>query len=211
MKKLLFILALSFLFGCQPSRITQTWTAANTVPKKYKKILVLGVLIDQDNELRIKIEDHLAADLRDLGYKALAAHTIFPPETFSEGDTARAAANIIGNGFDAVLTVVLLDKEKERYYIPGKIIDYSNLTNYNRFDLYYNAVAERIYSPGYFEEETKYIWENNFYDLASRQLIYSARSRSFDVTSRSTLAHAYGLLMANSLVDKKILIKPAGE
>ncbi len=208
MKKLFFIPLLAFLFSCQPSKITQSWVAKDAKPTKYKKILVLGVLTNNDYELQKDIENHLADDLREMGYLAIAANKVFPPGTFVKGDTAKAATAIDGKGFDAILTIVLLDKKKEPYYVPGKITDYSNPDRYSRFHLYYNLVAEQIYSPGYFGEETKYIWENNFYDLNSRQRIYTARSRSFDFTSKTTLAHSYGMLMAQSLIAKNILVKP---
>jgi hypothetical protein len=110
-----------------------------------------------------------------------------------------------------VFTIVLLDKKKESYYVPGKITDYSQYDKYGRFNRYYNTVAERIYTPGYYGEETKYIWENNFYDLTSHQMLYSVRSRSFDITSKTALAHTYGLLTVESLMNKNILIKPAKE
>ena len=209
MKKLFFIPLIVFLISCQPSKITQSWTAKDVVPKKYKKILVLGVLTDNDNELQAKIEDHLAGDLRDIGYNALAANKIFPAGTFVKGDTARAKASLEGKGFDGILTVVLLDKKKDRYYVPAKVTEYDTYYDrLGRFNQYYNVITERIYSPGYYGEETKYVWENNFYDLESKKMIYSARSRSFDYTSKTMLAHTYGLLMAESLVNKKILIKP---
>lgn len=207
MKKLFFIPLLAFLISCQPSKITQSWAAKDAAPTKYKKILVLGVLTDNDIELQTKIENHLADDLKDMGYLAIAANKVFPAGTFVKGDTARAAAAISGKGFDAILTIVLLDKVKEPYFVPGRMNDYSYLRN-GGFNRYYNTVAEQIYTPGYYGEETKYVWENNFYDISSRRLIYSARSRSFDIASKSTLAHTYGLLMAQSLVEKNILIKP---
>ncbi|MEQ1675977.1 MAG: hypothetical protein ABL876_04730 [Chitinophagaceae bacterium] len=208
MKKLFFLPLLALLISCQPSKITQSWAAKEAAPKQYKKILVLGVLTDNDNELQTLIENHLADDLRAMGYLAIAANKVFPPGTFVKGDTARAAAAIEGNGFDGILTIVLLDKKKEPYYVPGRITDYSHFDKYGRFNRYYNLVTDRIYTPGYYGEETKYVWENNFYDLTSRQMIYSARSSSFDIASKTTLAHTYGQLMANSLVEKKILIRP---
>lgn len=213
MKKILILPLLALLISCQPSKITQSWTAKDAVPKKYKKILVLGVLTDNDNELQVKMENHLAGDLKDLGYNAIPANQAFPAGTFVKGDTARGKAAIEGKGFDGILTIVLLDKKKEQVYVPGKITDFTYYSRYGRFDRYLNIVTERIYTPGYYAEETKYIWENNFYDLSSRQLIYSARSRTFDIASKNTLAHTYGLLMAESLVKKNILIKPdnAGE
>ena len=207
MKKLFFIPLLAFLISCQPSKITQSWAAKEARPTKYKKILVLGVLTDNDIELQSKIETHLADDLREMGYLAIAANKIYPPGTFVKGDTASATAAINGKGFDAILTIVLLDKKKEPYFVPARMNDYSYIGS-GGFNRYYNMVADQIYTPGYYAEETKYVWENNFYDLNSRKMIYSARSRSFDIASKTTLAHNYGLLMAQSLVEKNILIKP---
>lgn len=208
MKKLLILPLLVLLAACQPTKITQSWSAKDAGPKMYKKILVLGVLNDNDRELQTKIENHLADDLRALGYMALAANKVFPAGTFAKGDTMKAVNALQNSGFDGILTIVLLDKKKERYYVPGRITDYTNSDQYGAFNKYYNRVADRIYSPGYFGEETKYIWENNFYDLSAKRMIYSARSRTFDIASVSTLAHTYGQLMAESLVNKKILIKP---
>lgn len=208
MKKLLILPWLFLLTACQPSKITQSWVAKDAAPKKYNKILVLGVLPDTENELQVKMEDHLTADLKEMGYNAIAANKVFPPGTFVKGDTARAKAAIEGKGFEGILTVVLLDKKKEEVYVPGKITSYTYYNRYGRFDRYLNAISERVYTPGYYAEETKYIWENNFYDLVSRQLIYSARSRTFDIASKTTLAHTYGQLMVQSLVNKKILILP---
>lgn len=208
MKKLFILPLLSLLISCQPSKITQSWSAKDVAPKKYKKILVLGVLTDKDNELQVKMEDHLAGDLKELGYNAVAANKIFPAGTFIKGDTIRGRTAIEGKGFDGILTIVLLDKKKEQVYVAGKISDNAYYNRYGRLDRYLTEVNERIYKPGYYAEETKYLWENNFYDISSRQLIYSARSRTFDIASKNTLAHTYGMLMAENLVSKKILIRP---
>jgi len=208
MKKLLFSPFVELLIACQPSKITQPWAAKDAVPKKYKKILVLGVLPANENKLQVKMEDHLAGDLKEPGYSAIAANKIFPPGTFAKGDTVRARTAIEGKGFDGILTVVPLDKKKEQVYVPGKITDYAYYNRYGRFDRYLNEVSERIDTPGYHADETKYNWENNFYDLNSRQMIYTARSRTFDIAGKNTLAHTYGQPMVQSLVSKNILIKP---
>ncbi|MCX6319552.1 MAG: hypothetical protein NTW29_19905 [Bacteroidetes bacterium] len=208
MKKMIILSVIVLLTACQPSKITQSWAAPDARPSMYKKVLVLGVLSDNDIELQSKIENHVAEDLRALGYMALAANKVFPAGTFVKGDTTRAVNALLNSGFDGILTIVLLDKKKERYYVPGRITDYTNPGQYGAFNRYYNRVAERIYSPDYHGEETKYIWENNFYDLTGKRMIYSARSRTFDIASKNTLAHTYGQLMAESLVNKNILIKP---
>ena len=208
MKKQFLLPILFLLAACQPSRITQTCTAPDHQPVKYKKILVLGVLTPAENELQVKIENHMAVDLYNLGYNAVAANQVFPPGTFVKGDTARAKAAIADKGFDAVMTIVLLDKKKEQVYVPGRVTDHNYYLRYGRFDRYLTEVSERIFTPGYFTEETKYFWENNFYDIAAKKMIYSARSRSFDTNSRSTLAHTYGQLLTENLIKSKILNVP---
>jgi hypothetical protein len=110
MKKLLWVLCAAILFSCQMNRITATWTDKNVSPKKYNKILVLGVLKDNDRELQSKMEKHLAGDLNDLGYSAFAASDVFPSGTFIKGDTTKAIEALNSKGFDAVLTIVLLRK-----------------------------------------------------------------------------------------------------
>jgi len=209
MKKLYFILATLFIFSCQTSKITNTWTAKNVSPKKYSNILVLGVLKDNDRELQTKMENHLSGDLKDLGYNATPANEVFPPGTFLQKDTARALAAINSKGFDAVLTIVLLDKIKERYYVPGRVAFTPYAVYYNRFDRYYFTIYDRIYTEGYFTTDTKIFWESNFYDVANKAMIYSAQTRSFDPGSKQSLAHYYGVLITNNLVSKNILIKPA--
>jgi hypothetical protein len=207
MKLLPFLLSLIFM-ACQPSKITHTWTANNIQPKQYKRVLVLGVMTDEDYDLKNKMENHLAGDLKELGYYAQAANAIFPPGTFVKGDTVKALAAINSKNFDAILTIVLLDKDKNRYYVPGRITNTTAYNQHSGLEKYIDRISESIHTPGYYGIETKYTWENNFYDLQSKQLIYTARSRSFDYTSKTTLAHTYGQLMAYSLIKQKILAKP---
>jgi hypothetical protein len=208
MKKMLWVLCAAVLFSCQTSKITTTWTDKDVSPKKYNKILVLGVLKDNDRELQSKMEKHLAGDLNDLGYSAFAASDVFPPGTFVRGDTAKAIEAINGKGFDAVLTIVLLNKEKEKYYIPGKMI-YTPYATYNdRLDRYYYTMYDRIQTEGYYATDTKIFWESNFYDRNSKKMIYSSQTESFDPGSKETLAHYYGVLLVNNLVKSQVLIKP---
>lgn len=208
MKKLILVLFAGVLFSCQTSKITHTWTESNVSPKKYNKILVLGVLKDNDRELQSKMEKHLAGDLQDLGYSAFAASEVYPPGTFIKGDTAKAVEAINSKGFDAVFTIVLLNKEKERYYVPGRVVYTPYATYHSRFDRYYYTMYDRIYTEGYYAVDTKIFWESDFYDINEHKMIYTSQTRSFDPGSKESLAHYYGVLLVNSLVKSRVLIKP---
>ena len=118
---------------------------------------------------------------------------------------SEAINKIKGQGFDAVLTVVLLDKEKEKHYIPGRITYTPYSMYYRRFWGYYSTVYDRVYEPGYYIENTNYFWESNLYDLSDKSLIYSAQTKSFDSNNLELLADEYGKIISNDLFKKGIL------
>ena len=112
---------------------------------------------------------------------------------------------LANSGVDAVVTVVLLDKNKEQYYVPGKVY-YSPYSIYQRnFYGYYTTIYNRVYTPGYYQVDTKYFWESNFYDLKNKSLLYSVHTETFDPESIEILAHEYGLLIVNDMSKKAVL------
>jgi hypothetical protein len=191
--------------GCSTSMITSSWKLPEATPKNYKKILVLGLIGEPDRIVREKMEQHIAADLRDLGYNASCACESYSPKAF-EGLSEKEAVQFIGQeGYDAVLTVVLLDKEKERYYTPGRVYYSPYSIHQRRFWPYYSTMYGRVYEPGYYSVETKYFWETNLYDLTDWNLVYSAQSQSFDPGSVKSMAHEYGLMIIKDMVKQKVL------
>lgn len=208
MKKILAAILILLLVSCQPNKIVHRWTNKEIPPTHFKQILVLAVANDTDRVLASKMEDHFAQDLKEMGYYSIAANKIYPAGTFIKGDSARAITAINGKNFDAVFTMVLLEKGKERFYTPGRITDREQNMNSSRFERYINAVNERLYTPASYDEQTKYIWESNFYDLTNKQMLYSSRTRSFEYASSTVLAHTFAELLANDLVKRKIFSKP---
>ena len=196
-----------FIFtSCTSSRITSSWKCPDMPQKKYKKILVLGLLKETDRPLREKMEEHIIADLKNLGYDAVCSCVEYDAKAFNKMKEQEAIQKLNAGGIDAVLTVVLLDKTKERYYVPGRV----NYTPYNIYNRhwwgYYSTIYGRIYEPGYYETSTKYFWESNFYDLETKQLLYSVQTESFDPGSTQSLAHEYGNLIVNSMVKNQVLV-----
>lgn len=206
-KSMSWIVTLLLLVGCTSVRITHSWKAENVKPKKFEKILVLGLLRTQDMSMREKMEDHLVGDLKDLGYNAVGSLTVFGPKAFNNIDEKTALNQLQNSGIDAVITIVLLDKAKERYYVPGHVY-YSPYVIYHRsFWGYYTTMYDRIYSPGYYAENTKYFWESNLYDLSSKELIYSVQTESFNPASWQDMAHQYGLRIVNDMAKNKVLFQ----
>ena len=209
MKRIIYtaILGMFVLGGCTTSFITSSWKPDNSTNKLYKKVLVLGLIGDPDRSLRENMEEHLAGDLREMGYLAFTSKDIYGPAAFQWLKEEEAINLLRDRGFDAVMTIVLLNKTKEKYYFPGRI-NYSPYgVQHVRFWGYYSAMQDRIYSPGYYTEDTRFFWETNLFDMSDAKLTYSAQSQSFDPVSGKKLAHEYGLMIMQDLVKKQVLAR----
>jgi len=195
-----------FMVSCSSSRITNSWKSDSIPEKKFNKIIVVSIIAGSDWAIRDKMETHLVGDLSDKGYTAISAIKEYGPKYFENMKEAEVLDKLSNSGVDAVITVVLLDKNKERYYVPGRVY-YSPYTIYQRnFWGYYTTIYERIYTPGYYQVDTKYFWESNFYDLKNKNLLYTVQTETFDPESVEILAHEYGLLIVNDM-NKKAALK----
>lgn len=172
-------------------------------PKKFDKILVLGLIREQDRNLRGQMEEHMAADLRDAGYDAVSSEGEFGPKAFENMDEETAIQKLQYCDVNAVITIVLLNKSIESNYYPHRQIPYG--TYHNSFGQYYNTMYDHIYSPGYYVTTTKYFWESNLYEIESRELVYSVQTRSFNPTSAGSLANEYGKMIVRDILKNNIL------
>ncbi len=206
--KWIISLILFLIFSCTSSRITSSWKAENVTAKKYNKILVLGLIRDADRSIQEKMEQHIVGDLTDLGYNSLSALKVYGPRAFEQLNEETALDKIKNSGVDAVITIVMLDKTKERKYIPGNIWYSPYGYYYNRFWGYYGTMYHRIYEPGYYITDTRYFWESNLYDMSDHQsLVFSAQTESFDPTSSDALADEYGHLLINEMLKNNVIKK----
>jgi hypothetical protein len=193
--------------ACKTSTITTSWKDETSVAKQYKKILVLALLNEPDRALREKMEEHIVGDLKTLGYDAVCSCDEFSAKTFENMNEKQALEKLGNSGIDAVLTLVLLKKETERYYVSDKV-QYTNYNVYQKeFWGYYKNTYDRVFAPGYYAEETKYFWENSFYELGGQKLLYYAQSQSLQQESAKTMAHQYGKMIVKNMLKKEVLKK----
>ena len=205
-KSIIGLVIFFLLTGCSFSRITHSWKSETASSGSYNKIMVIGIIKDHDRNLREQMENHLADDLKARGYNAVSSLKEYGPKAFDNMDEEGAITKLSNSGVDAVITIVLLDKERERNYVPARV-HYSPYIIYQRhFWGYYSTIYDRIYSPEYFQQvNTKYFWESNFYDLKTKQLLYSVQTESFDPASAESLGHEYGEMIVKDMFEKKII------
>lgn len=207
MKKFNWIIIILIWFGagCSSSKITTSWKADNTEPEKFSKILVLGLIRDVDRTLQEQMENHMVGDLKALGYNAVSSLTEFGPKVFDKMDEEAAIEQLKNSGVDAVVTIVMLDKQKEHKYIPGYTFYTPYSFYYNRFWGYRTTLYRRIYEPGYYVTETKYFWESNLYKMSTQKLVYSAQTESFDPVNAESMGHEYGKMIVEDMIKKSVL------
>jgi len=97
------------------------------------------------------------------------------------------------------------DKGQESSYVPGYLRNPTQDDYYMCWWDYYSSVKSRVCTPGYYIQDTKYYWESNIYVGPSKELIYSAKSDSFDPGSTDQLAHEYGQSIVKDIKKKKLL------
>lgn len=191
--------------GCTTSKITTSWKAENTVPQKYNKILVLGLIREADRTLQENMENHFVGDLKELGYNVVSSLKEYGPKAFDKMDEEAALSKLKNSGVDAVITIVLLDKEKERKYVPGNMYYSPYGYYYNRFWGYRSTLYHRIYEPEYYVTNTKYFWESNLYDMSTQKLVYSVQTQSFDPVNSESMGHEYGQMIVKNMVKQNVL------
>ncbi len=199
------ILWIILITSCYTSVITNSWKSQTLPAKSYNKILVVALVKKEERSLRESMENHLVGDLSERGFTAISSLKEYGPKSFEGLSESVVLDKIEKNGIDAVLTIVLLDKEKEKYYVPGRVYFTPYTIYHRRFWGYYTTIYDRIYEPGYYSVDTKYFWESNFYNMESKELIYSVQTKSFNPSSAQSLAHEYGKMICADIVSNGII------
>jgi hypothetical protein len=151
------------------------------------------------------MENHMVDDLKELGYTAISSLQAYGPKAFDKMTEADAISAFKNSGVDAVITIVLLDKERERNYVPPHPAFSPSGIGGTRFWDYQTNLYLRVYEPGYYVTNTKYYWESNLYDMRNQQLVYSAQTKSFDPSSFESLGHQYGYMIVRNMLQQNIL------
>ena len=207
MKNLKTLIAGMFILlaGCKSSKITSSRIAKNSENKIYTKILVLGLIHENDRSLQENMEEHVAGDLRKLGYTIVTSLNEFGPKAFDNLTERQAVDKLHDNNIDAVITIVLLNKKVEKQFVPLN----NNLRNTgyytNHFWNYYGSIKNRVFEPGYYVDNTEYFWESNFYRVHDQKLLYTAQAESYEAFTNQALAHVYCRAVIRNMIRKKVL------
>jgi hypothetical protein len=202
------IIIASCLSSCGSTKITSSWKAENAKTKPYHNIMVWGLLTEKDSNTRRLMETHLVNDLVSKGYHAVSSIDVYREKAYKKISSAEILEEFKNTGIDAVITIALLDKQKEEQYYPRGLHN-EPVNMYGNLDKYYSTIYEKVFSPGYYISTTTYFWETNLFELPGAAITYSARTKSFDPSTTNELAHENGQLIIKDMVKKKLILDSA--
>jgi hypothetical protein len=196
-----------FIFSCSSTKISSSWKAEGVQTKPYHNIMVWGLITEKDSTIRRQMENHLVNDLVRKGYHAISSIDVYKAKAYKKLTSKEIIDEFKSTGVDAVITIALLNKEKEEKYYPGGFYNQpANSNIHGSFDRYYSGIYERVFTPGYYLTTTTYFWESSLFEVKDDKMIYSVQTKSFDPNTTETLAHENGLKIIRDMVKKKVIL-----
>jgi hypothetical protein len=129
----------------------------------------------------------LAAQLRRHGVRAVPAYQVLSDTVL--GDQDRIVMTLRDEGFDGLVTMRLVDAHQQLAYYPG-------------FDTYWGGAWGSVVP------ETIVRVEINAYSLATKQLVWSAMSKSVDPDSANQLVSDVTTVASDRLARDRIIGSP---
>lgn len=204
-KVITVIITTVLLFSCSTTKITSSWKAEDHAAKQYYNIMVWGILTEKDSTLRKQIETHLVNDLIENGYHAVSAMEVYRSKAYKKLTKKEIVDEFKETGVDAIITLVLLNRQKEELFVPPAISS-NPVASFDDINKYYSSVFDKIYTPGYYLSSTNYYWESNLFEVKEDKLVYSVQTKSFDPSNTEILAHENGTMIIKDMIRKKVII-----
>jgi hypothetical protein len=208
MKRVLVLMMpfILFLAACSSTNVLNSWKDKEGVEQAtLKKVMVLAMLPEKQRVLRQEMENEMVEDLQKRGFTAVSALQENGPKSFVGMNEKQVMQQLDRSRIDGVITISLQDTETSEHYTPGSVRYEPYAVRYNRFYRTYQTFYERVYTPGYTDQQTNYFFETNLYQLNSNKLLYSAQSKSFDPSSASQIAKEVSKAVVKDMEKNNIL------
>lgn len=157
-------------YACSSTTMQSSWRApgATITKEQFQKVMVVALFKDETN--RRIAEDKIAA-------KNPAFHTSYmalgPDQKNMDEETFKAFVK--KEGYDAVLTLHLVDIQNSTSYVPG--------TYQGGYYGWYGMNYGGFYSPGYYTEDKNYIIETNVFSVSQDKLLWSGITSTLNPTN----------------------------
>ena len=205
------ILISIYLVSCGPShKITSTWVNPNfDRTKKYEKVFVL--VLNQNQSTKNILETDLTRAAEAKGFSVIKSSEYFTPAFGREELPSKDVimARVQQMKCDAILTVRLVDTQKEQRYVPGVNNMMMNpmmmgpgmgMRPGMGFGGFHGGMGMMMYQPGYYTTDKTYFYEATIFDAASEDMIWMAQSEETNKpSSMSKFSREYSKILADRI------------
>lgn len=195
------------LINCGSStHITGTWSNPDVNVTGYNAILVTA--LTPNVVARRAVEGSVVEELQSKGVNAKASINVFPPNFMNNQPSKEEVLDKVREeNMKGVLTITLLDTQEDTRYVPGTTAyaPYPRYGYYGSFGGYYGMYYGQVYDPGYYSTSRTYFIENNLYDVASEDLVWSAQSKSYDPSNIESAARSLAKALVYEMSKDGIL------
>lgn len=198
MKKILIALICVLFASCgSNTSIVSSWRDPNAALSKeqFKKVLI--VALAKDESTRRATENRIAS----INPKVLNPSYNYLNQQNLNLTQEQKISIVQSEGFDGAITLRFIRADKQTEYVPGTAnyyggmgypgMGYGYVGGYGMgygagFGGWYGAYAPAYYTPGYYQENVYYYIETNIFDLKNNKLVWSATTKSLDVSDINT-------------------------
>lgn len=196
-------------YSCASTKISQSWVEPGNT-RTYNDLLIIG--IGESEQTRRAYESYFVEALREKAIEAEASYKLIKSNQKIDRDTVAKA--IKGLNIDGVLVTHMVAVDEETVYRPstgyaygGAYGGYYRSGYYGGMYTYYPHVYGYVNDPGYYTTHETYTLETSLYDVATEELVWTARTRTFSPESVDEVIVDLTKLLIKDLSDKN-LIKP---
>jgi hypothetical protein len=195
--------------GCGSPRILTVWKSEHSAPIHYNKIMVVGIIKEENDSLKAEVEKQMADQLNALGYYAVSALQEFGRYGLTKLGEEGTYLKLCDNGIDAVLTLSLIDKSNKAYQKKVMNEKYTNIYYYNRIWSYRKIQNDTVQQGETFNPH--YIWESILFDLSSLAPQFVLQTANFATdNSKKEIAELPRWLIKKMLHEKIIKKRKPG-
>lgn len=177
MRSAQLLLLVALLGACSSSEIMSSWKAPDAEPLQLRGAKVAAVVMIQDDDLRRRAEDTLAAEITARGAVGIPMYTLLDGKAPSNEAEARAACEKAGVAGVVVFRTTSVDRKVEE-----KAVTYLEPMYRNYWEGYFDYGWATSYAPVQagttYDIKTTVSVETRVYSLRQNKLVWSAQGKT---------------------------------
>ncbi len=202
----LFTVAMILFASCASPSVVTTYKRQNNLTSNIHAVLIAGIIAEKDTVARWQVENYFALELKKLGYHAVPSLTAFGAKGLASLGREETLMKLCNYGFDAVLTIALVDGSKETYRAAPRTTTFAGGYYLERIWNYEKIQADISVN----QTGRDHFWECILYDLYALQPVSALQTRLYDVSSSGIVSPELAKRVIAKMAKEKIIRKQDG-